>query len=76
MAVVICIDSLFEEATDHYALSRSEIESACRKRQHVRARRWIAGELRADGWSYDSIGRLLGGRDHSTIIHLMKAVKP
>ena len=44
-----------------------------KRRQHklVMIRRELAEALRKAGWSYPHIGRVLG-RDHSTIIHLLK----
>ena len=38
----------------------------------VDARRVVAKILRERGWSYPMIGRAIGGRDHSTIINLLK----
>ena len=36
---------------------------------HVNARAEIYALLRERGWSYPQIGRLVGGRDHTTIIN-------
>jgi chromosomal replication initiation ATPase DnaA len=43
------------------------------RHQHVvRARQELYAILRAQGWSYPSIGRACGGRDHCTIMHALK----
>ena len=41
----------------------------------VEARRRVARQLRADGWSYPRIGRALGGRHHTTIMNLLRGAK-
>lgn len=45
------------------------------KRRHgplVAARAEVAASLRADGLTLMEIGAALGGRDHSTVLHLLK----
>lgn len=49
--------------------------SKSRKREIVDARRIIANYLCKQGQTLTSIGRLLGGRDHSTIIALRESYK-
>jgi hypothetical protein len=46
----------------------------CRKPMYVRARGLAAVILKRRGSSYPQIGRWMGGRDHSTIIHAIKKV--
>lgn len=48
------------------------IRGASRTREHVGVRRLIAAGLREAGASYPEIGRALGGRDHSTIMSLLR----
>ena len=52
-----------------------DVRGECRRREVVLARAWIAAELRADyGLSYPAIGRVLGGRHHTTIMNLLGRV--
>lgn len=53
-----------------------DICSRDRRMEKVDARRVVAVVLKARGWSYPRIGRLLGGRDHSTIMNLCKTAGP
>lgn len=46
--------------------------SANRKRKYVQARSMLAYAMRAEGMAYSQIGRYLSGRDHSTVIHMIK----
>ena len=50
-------------------ISVEELVGASRKAPIVRARQFAATVLRARGNSYPCVGRYLGDRDHSTIIH-------
>lgn len=58
----------------YYGVSPLDVRGQKRDRYLVDVRRKIAGELRAEPWrlSLHEIGRALGGRDHSTIISLLK----
>lgn len=53
-------------------LRASDIRGPCRLHRVVRVRAWIAAELRSTfGLSYPAIGRVLGGRHHTTIMYLL-----
>lgn len=53
-----------------FGVSPAEVKGAGRNRMLVGARSVIAVVLREQrGLSYPTIGRMLGGRDHSTIQH-------
>jgi chromosomal replication initiator protein len=59
----------------YYQLPQKRLKSASRQQSAVLARAtvvYLAREL-ADA-SYDEIGRALGGRDHSTIIHNFRTI--
>lgn len=58
----------------YYGASPLAVRGPKRDRYLVDVRRQIAGELRGAPWrlSYPAIGQALGGRDHSTIMHLLK----
>lgn len=58
----------------YYGVKPSNVRGPKRDRYLVDVRRKIATELRAEPWrlSFPAIGQALGGRDHSTIIHLLK----
>jgi chromosomal replication initiator protein len=59
----------------HYGVPQKLLKSNSRKQYIVRARAtavYLAREL--SGASYDQIGRLLGGRDHTTIMHNFRKV--
>lgn len=55
-----------------YGLSPHDITGASRSRSHVSARADVAWHLRFFGHSYPEIGRLLGGRDHTTAMNLVR----
>lgn len=50
----------------------SQLTGECRKRPLVRCRWAVMRALTEKGWSSPRIGRLLGGRDHTTILHGLK----
>lgn len=52
----------------------ADITGRSRFREHFRARRLVCLDLRARGWSYSRIGKLLG-RDHSTICHAVRSAR-
>lgn len=63
------IDQMVCWVAGHTGLTRREITGECRQTEHVRARfaiMWAA--RRATGLSTVTIGRRLGGRDHTTVI--------
>lgn len=55
--------------------NKEDVVSATRRQEIVRVRDLIAFLLREyGGMSYPAIGRLLGGRDHTTIIHAHRKI--
>jgi hypothetical protein len=66
------MNPIVAEAADSYALTYAEITGKGRARDMVKARTAVSMALRKRGLSYPQIGRLLGGRDHSSIIYYCK----
>lgn len=67
---------ILEEVARHYALPPEEMLGTGRRPQLVLARQ-IAMYLcrRRLGLSYPELGRVFGGRDHSTVIHAIKKIR-
>ena len=53
----------------YHGLTWAQIAARNNRLTYVRARTEIYMLLRERGWSYPQIGRLVGGRDHTTIVH-------
>lgn len=49
-----------------------EIQSTCRKRRIVDARRLCCSHLRAKGWTFDRIAEVVGYTNHATALHHAK----
>lgn len=63
-------DDIVETLANYFNRSKDEIESHSRRQDLVQVRDLIIFLLRKYGdMSYPAIGRLLGNRDHTTIIH-------
>lgn len=60
---------VIDACADAFDVSYGEIIGTLRERKIVQARNLCAAILRARGNSFANVGRLLGGRDHSTTIH-------
>ncbi|WP_158610976.1 helix-turn-helix domain-containing protein [Aurantiacibacter spongiae] len=63
------LDPLLSSVADTFGLSVDDIKSASRRAPAVSARAVIVRILREREISYAVIGRILGGRDHTTVIH-------
>lgn len=80
-SLIMCNERIEEHLGYHSAVisgicrkcgvSTIEVFGAGRKQPLVVARRRIAKILRRRGYSLNAIGRVLGGRDHSTILHYL-----
>lgn len=72
----IKFNSIIDKTSDFYGIKREDILSKKRKEKIVRARQIIAYILREKfGVSFPTIGKKLGGRDHTTAIHSYNRVK-
>lgn len=61
--------TLIRLTCQRFHLPREEVLGRCRARQFIGPRVVIARILRERGHSYAMVGRLMGGRDHTSIIH-------
>ena len=59
---------LIDYVAEQFGFTHGELIGSGREKSLVEARAVIVRVLRSRGWSYPRIGKLLGGRDHSTII--------
>lgn len=69
-------DLILDTVSEHFDVDRKEIVGSRRHHKLVRARQvamFLCREL--IGSSYPSLGRLFGGRDHSTALYAIKKIK-
>ena len=73
---MITIASIQSRVAAHYGLTDADMRSQCRKRVVARPRQ-VAMYLarRMTDKSLPFIGRRFGGRDHTTVIHAIRAVE-
>ena len=62
------VERLFEEACELFGTDTAYIKGRSKERRHVKARQWLMLRLREMGLTLKDIGRLLGGREHATVI--------
>ncbi len=72
--MIVTSDQLITTTAWLLGIERTAILSRNRSRHVVEARQALAWSLRESGWSLESIGAFLD-RDHTTIIHALKAVE-
>ena len=60
---------LVEIAARAFMTTTDVLRGDCRQQRLTHARAIVANALRQRSLSYPKIGRMLGGRDHTTIIH-------
>jgi len=69
-------DNLIAFFATHLGVSKDEIEGSYRNRKIVRARNLTVYILREyGGMSFSAIGKLLGGRNHTTAIYAYRKIK-
>lgn len=66
------VNEIIDGVCDKWGITRNDLLGRERINVFVIARKEAARELRGLGLSYPSIGRILGNRDHSSIIHYFK----
>jgi chromosomal replication initiator protein len=72
----VTIDEIVRKVADHYNLRMSDIQSARRSRSVARPRQvamFLAKTLTSR--SLPEIGRKIGGRDHTTVIHAVRKIE-
>lgn len=72
----LTVDDILEKVCDHYHVSQQQVNSRSRKRDYVLVRQvsmYLAQKYTKMPAS--RIGQLIGGRDHSTVIHSCSAVE-
>lgn len=69
-------DDVLAALSEYLGVSKDEIEEKTRRQEIVRARHLIMYLLREyGGMSFPAIGRLVGNRDHTTVIHAYNKIK-
>lgn len=68
-------DDVLEEVARLFQITVPELISGSRRALLVDARSVVAVILRGRDYSWAEIGAILGGRDHSSIIHLVQRVQ-
>ena len=72
----LTVDDIWEKVCNHYHVSQQQVNSRSRKRDYVLVRQvsmYLAQKYTKMPAS--RIGQLIGGRDHSTVIHSCSAVE-
>lgn len=69
-APTITADRVCRAVCHHFKIGMNDLKSERRATSLVRAR-WVAMHIIKDnfGYSYPKIGRIFGGRDHTTVMH-------
>jgi len=72
----VTIDDILDTVCKHYGLETAAIQTKSRKQEVVQARQ-IAMFLAKDNTDFSTarIGKLIGDRDHATVLHAFKTVK-
>ncbi|MDY0276239.1 MAG: DnaA/Hda family protein [Desulfomicrobium sp.] len=75
-AVPVTIDRIMDTVCDQFSLTKEELISTSRKQKHVFARQ-IAMYLcrKLLGLSFPELGRVFGGKDHSTALYSYRKVE-
>ena len=65
---------IIQETADKYGITVAELIGQCRCKHYVLARQEAGWRIRREcGYSLPRIGKLLGGKDHTTILHGCRA---
>ncbi len=72
----VAIKDVVKIVSDHYNLDESSVYEKTRRKEIVKARQVVMYLLREDfNVSYPLIGKKLGGKDHTTVIHSYLKIK-
>ena len=72
----LSIEKILDSVCKYFNLDKSLVHTASRKQEIVQARQitmYLAKKLTA--YSYSHIGKIVGGKDHATVVHACKTVK-
>ena len=70
------VETILDSVCKYFNMDKSLIHTASRKQEIVQARQitmYLAKKLTA--YSYAHIGKIVGGKDHATVVHACKTVK-
>ena len=68
-------EKVFEAVSNHFSVSKKALLSHGRARTIARPRQILMYILRTElGLPLDEVGRMIGGRDHSTVIHAVDTI--
>ena len=68
------VDQVLDAVARRYGLTVADLKSHRRTRRHAWPRHEAMYEVRrATGYSQPHIGRIFGGRDHTTVIHALRS---
>ncbi len=68
-------EKVLEAVSSHFSISKKALMSHGRARTIARPRQILMYILRTElGLSLDEVGRMIGGRDHSTVIHAVDTI--
>jgi chromosomal replication initiator protein len=72
----LTVDDILEKVCKHYGVTQQEVMSKSRKRDYVQVRQ-VSMYLAQKHTKMPAgrIGQLIGGRDHSTVIHSCSAIE-
>jgi chromosomal replication initiator protein len=65
---------LIDYVARYFGIPRAQIIGDVRAKEVVIPRHIVMAILRTRGLSYPAIGRIMGGRDHSSVIHACKTL--
>lgn len=68
-------EKVFEAVSVHFSVSRKALLSSVRARTIARPRQILMYILRTElGLPFDEVGKMIGGRDHSTVMHAVDTI--
>lgn len=70
---IVAIDQC-RRGVERLGVGWDEVQSTCRKRRIVDARRLCCSHLRTKGWTFDRIAEAVGYSNHATAMHHVNLV--
>src|SRR5258708_19029067 len=73
--VTASAETIMNAVSNHFSVSKKALVSHVRSRSVARPRQILMYILRTElGLPFDEVGRMLGGRDHSTVMHAVDLI--